>query len=357
MEVISLASDAPGPSLLPLDELADCAHTALAREGRTLLSYGSGAGYTPLRELIGEWFAVEPYRVLVTNGWLQGLVLLAERLVRGRNVVAEYPIHDRAEHALLRAGGILVSVDIDDEGLRIAELRQLLIQYTQPVLIYTIPNFHNPTGRTMTRARRGELVDLVREHDRIQVEKIVVLEDDSYALTRFEGEALPRLFDLSSGTTLYSSSFSTTIAPGLRVGWFILPHSLAPALIEAASSAYLSPSLPAQATVYEFLRRGSLEPQLIALRTALRLRRDAMIAALDAHFAGASWGHPEGGLFIWLQLTPGVDGRAVLERAEGVTARAGTDFGATANLIRLSYGAASPDEITEGVRRLAAAVA
>jgi 2-aminoadipate transaminase len=356
MEVISLSDDAPGPDLLPLDELSDCAETAFAREGRTILSYGSGAGYTPLRELIGEWFGVEPYRVLLTNGWLQGLALLAERRVRARSVVAEYPIHDRAERVLLAAGAMLVSVGVDEEGMRTDELKQLLVQYTRPVLIYTIPNFHNPTGETMSVRRRTELAGMIQAQEQLQVERTIVLEDDAYGLTRFEGERLPALFDVSGGTTVYSSSFSATLAPGLRVGWFILPHDLARDVIDAANSTYISPSLPAQATVCEFLLRASFELQLTSLRAALKLRRDAMLAALARHFAGASWTHPEGGLFIWLQLTPGIDGRVVLARAEGVSARSGMDFGATSNLIRLSFGAASPDEITEGIARLAAAM-
>jgi DNA-binding transcriptional MocR family regulator len=356
MEVISLDGEAPGSDLLPLEELADCAGDALGREGQTLLSYGTGAGYTPLRELIGEWFGVAPQRVVLTNGRLQGVGLLAERLVRGRNVITESPGDDRSDHALLAAGGVLVPVGLDAEGLRADELRQLLIQYTRPVLVSVTPSFENPTGETMSQARRSALLELVEEQNRIQTERIFVLEDDSYALTRFEGERLPALFDLSGGTTVYSSSFSTTVAPGLRVGFFILPPELAAALTATANATYISPALPAQATVYEFIRRGSLAAHLAGLCAALRERRDAMDVALAEHFAGASWQAPEGGFFVWLQLPPGVNGRAVLARADGVTAVAGTRFGWTANALRLSFCAAAPDEIAEGIARLAAAM-
>lgn len=353
IEPISLAGDELGPDLLPLDELADCAETALREAGPTVLSYGTGAGYTPLRELIAEWFGVEPYRVVLTNGWLQGLGLLAGPLVRGRNVVAEYPINDRAERTLLEAGAVLVSVGVDESGFRVDELRQLLIQYARPVLVYTIPSFHNPTGQTLSDERRRGLVAVIAEQARLETERTILLEDDSFGLTRFEGERAPALFDLSHGSTVYSASFETVLAPGLRVAWFILPEPLAHALIDAANRTYISPVLPAQATVFEFLRRGALEAHLGRLREQLRRRRDALLAALEAHFGGASWTTPEGGFFVWLELPPGTDWRAVLARSPGVSARPGTDFSATANMLRLSYAAAAPDAIAEGVRRLA----
>jgi DNA-binding transcriptional MocR family regulator len=356
MEVISLDCEAPGSDLLPLEELVDCAGAAVAGDGRTLLSYGTGAGYTPLRELIGEWFGVPPQRVLVTNGRLQGVGLLAERLVRGRNVVTESPGDDRTDRVLLAAGGALAPVGVDGDGLRIDELRQLLIQYTRPVLVSVTPSFQNPTGATMSQARRTALLELVEEQNRMQTERLVVLEDDSFALTRFDGERVPALFDLSGGTTVYSCSFSPTVAPGLRVGFFILPPDLAAELTGTANATYISPALPAQATVYEFIRRGSLAPHLDGLCAALRERRDAMDVALTEHFVGASWEVPDGGFFVWLELPSGVDGRAVLARAEGVTAVAGTRFGWTANALRLSFCGAAPDEIAAGVARLAAAM-
>jgi DNA-binding transcriptional MocR family regulator len=356
MDSISFARDSLAPELLPLEELADCAGTVLERDGTTILSYGPAAGYTPLRELIGEWFGIHPYRVLLTNGWLDGFALLSRCLVRGRSAVVEYPIFDRAETALLRAGASLLGVPIDEDGLSADELHNLLSQYARPALVFTMPSFQNPTGWTMTVERRRRVLELVLGQGMVQTEQIVLLEDESYALTRFEGEALPALFDLSGKRTVFSSSFSTTIAPGLRVGWFILPEGLARQVIDAASSTYITPVLLAQATVYEFLRRGSFEPHLARLRTELKLRRDAMLAALEKHFSGATWSRPEGGFFIWLQLPGLVDGRAVLARAEGVTALPGTEFGSLASSLRLSYSAAAPDEIDAGVERLAAAM-
>ena len=356
MQTISLSSDGLAADLLPVEELADCAQSALARDGKTILSYGAGAGYVPLRELIGEWFGVHPSRVVLTNGRLNGLALLANLVVHGRAVVAEYPIHDRAQTVFLEAGASLLSMPIGENGIVIEELQNTLGQYVRPAIVYAIPSFHNPTGWTTPRAGRERLVDVVLGQNLIQTEQILLMEDDSYGLTRFEGEAQPALFDLSGGRAVYSSSFSVTVAPGLRVGFFVLPDELAGQLAEVAASTYITPVLLAQATIHEFISRGSFEPHLVRLRAGLKLRRDAMLAALEKHFAGATWSRPEGGLFVWLELPGFPDGREVLKRARGVTAVDGTRFGAVSSALRLSFGFAQPDEIQAGLERIAAAL-
>ncbi len=356
MRTISLAADSVGPDLLPLEELADCAEAALRRDGRTLLSYGPGAGYGPLRELIGEWFAVHPSRVVLTNGQLHGLALLARRLAARRTVITEYPIHDRAEKVLLEAGAMLQGVPVDERGIVVEELQNTLQQYVQPAMVYLSPSFHNPTGWSTPEARRAEIVDLVIQQNMLQTQPILLLEDGTYGLTRFEGEPVPSLFDLSQGRSAFSSSFSATVAPGLRVGFFVLPERVAEQLAEVATDTYITPSLLAQATVFEFLGRGGFERHLERLRQGLRERRDAMLAALERYLPEATWSRPAGGLFLWVQLPGHRDGRAVLARARGVSAVDGTRFGAVASAIRLSYGFASPEEIDAGVERLAEAV-
>src|SRR5262245_35677242 len=223
METISFAGDWLGPELVPAEELADCARTALGRDGRTILSYGPGAGYTPLRALIAQWYAVHPSRVVLTNGALHGLTLIAQRLASRRNVVAEYPIYDRAEKTLLAAEVALLGGPMDQDGLVADEVHNMLVQYSTPALIYTIPSFHNPTGWTMTLSRRRRLLELVSGQSMVQVQGMQIVEDDSYALTRFEGDREHAIFDLSGKSTVYLSSFSTTISPGLRVGWLIVP--------------------------------------------------------------------------------------------------------------------------------------
>jgi 2-aminoadipate transaminase len=353
VETISLARGVPAPECIPVEELADCAAAVVRRDGANVLSYGPATGYQPLREWIAQRHGVDPARVLITNGSLQGLVFLAERL-RGERVVVEAPTYDRPLK-ILGARGIEVSpVGMDDEGLELAALEETLSNGRKPALIYTIPTFQNPSGRTLSVERRRRFVDLARERD------LLVLEDDPYGLVRFEGEPPPTLFELDGGDhVMYSSSFSKTIAPGARVGYFVLPETLARELEALAVSTYITPVLLGQATVFEFLRRGNFEPNLERLRPLLAARRDAMLAALERFLPDARWSRPEGGYFIWLELPEHVDAAELLERAEraGVTFVKGTDFGGSPSSARLAFSFVTPAEIREGVRRLATAVA
>jgi 2-aminoadipate transaminase len=185
---------------------------------------------------------------------------------------------------------------------------------------------------------------------------VLVLEDDPYGLIRFEGAAQPSLFELSGGRSAYSSSFSKTIAPGVRVGWFVFPDALARELEEKATATYITPALLGEASVFEFVRRGSFEPNLVRVNGLLKARRDAMLEALEQHLPQARWSRPEGGYFIWLELPEGTDAAEVLDRAEGVTFVPGTDFGGPSSTARLAFSFVSPAEIATGVERLAAAL-
>jgi len=353
VETISFARGIPAPECIPVEALADCARAVLERDGETVLSYGSPAGYEPLRRWIAERHGVEPARVLVTNGSLQGLVFLAQCFA-GDRVLVEAPTYDRPLK-ILRAAGVEVSaLAMDDEGLELGALEDALAGGAKPAFLYTIPTFQNPSGRTLSPARRRRLVDLAREHD------LLVLEDDPYGLVRFEGKAPPTLFELDGGErVIYSSSFSKTIAPGLRVGYFVLSSILERELEALAVSTYITPALLGQATVFEFLRRGELEPNLERIRPLLKARRDSMLEALDHELADARWSRPEGGYFICLELADDADANAMLARVDppGVTFVPGSDFGGAPNTARLAFSFVSPDEIAEGVRRLVALVA
>ena len=351
--MISFARGIPAPECIPVDELADCARTAIADDGARVLSYGSPSGYQPLREWIAGRHDVEPDRVLVTNGSLQGIVFLAERFAGGR-VLVESPTYDRPLKILAARGVEVTAVPMDDDGLDLDALEEALAGGSDPSFLYTIPTFQNPSGRTLATERRRRLVELARERN------LLVLEDDPYGLVRFEGEPPPTLFELDGGEHVaYSSSFSKTIAPGIRVGYFILPRALESELEAIAVSTYITPVLLGQATVHEFLRRGLLEPNLERVRTLLGARRDAMLEALEQELRAARWSRPDGGYFVWLELAENVDAAGLLERAEeaGVTFVKGTDFGGAPNTARLAFSYVSPDEIREGVRRLAALVA
>ena len=248
---------------------------------------------------------------------------------------------------------------MDEEGLDLDALeRELAAGATS--FVYTIPTFQNPSGRTLSEERRRRLAELAAEH------RVPVLEDDPYSLVRYEGTAPPSLHELEGGERVtYASSFSKTVAPGVRVGWFVAPAELAARIEARAVSTYISPPFLTQGTVYELIARGSFEPNLDRIRGLLRLRRDAMLDALEVARdrqlgETATWNRPEGGYFVWLDLP--VDAAELLERAEaaGVTFVKGSDFfpggRGGERAARLAFSYASPSEIESGVSTLASLI-
>ena len=351
--MISFARGVPAPECLPVEELAECARAVLLADGRTILSYGSPSGYEPLRGWIAERHSVEPDRVFVTNGGLQGFVFFAQRFGRdGARVLVEQPTYDRPLKILRELGAEIVPLAMDEEGLRPEALEAALVEGPKPAFLSTIPTFQNPSGRTLSTERRRRIIEIIRAHD------LLVLEDDPYGLVRFEGEPQPSLFALEGGErVVYTSSFSKTVAPGSRVGYFVLPSPLRAELEATSTSTYITPGLLGQATVYEFIRRGNFDSNLARVRDLLRARRDAMLEALEAELGdtGAAWSRPQGGYFVWLDV-PGADAGELLGRSTeaGVTFVPGTDFGGAASAARLAYSFVSPDEIREGIPRLVA---
>ena len=314
---------------------------------------GPGGGYAPLREWIAARHGVEPARVVITSGSLQGFVFLAEQLVqKGSRVLVEAPTYDRPLKILTRLGADIVGLPMDDDGLQIDKLERALAGGEKPAFLYTIATFQNPSGRTLSQERRARVAELAREHE------LLVLEDDPYGLVRYEGDALPTIFELEGGTNVaYASSFSKTIAPGVRVGYFVLPPALAAQIEALAVSTYISPPFMTQATVHEFLRRGNFEPNLERVSGLLKARRDAMLDALERHMPdGARWSHPEGGYFIWLDLPDETGDLLARAEAAGVTFVQGTDFfadGGGTKSLRLAFSFVSPEEIADGIEKLA----
>jgi 2-aminoadipate transaminase len=340
VEPISFARGVPAPECLALEELADCARAAIERDGATALNYGPAGGYAPLREWIADRHRVEPERVVLTNGSLQGFRFLAELLSPTGTVIVEAPTYDRPLKILAELDAEVICVPLDEEPA-----------VNGGAFLYTIPTFQNPTGRTLSKERRKGLADRARDG-------LLVVEDDPYGLVRFEGKPPPTVFELAQGqNVVYSSSFSKTVAPGLRVGYLVLPNALAERVVAAATASYITPALLSQAIVYEFLRSGAFEPNLDRINGLLRERRDAMIGALERHLPEATWTVPEGGYFVWLDLPDGIAASDL--RAEGVTFVPGSDFfcgpgGESA--LRLAFSYESPSAIEEGVRRLASAL-
>jgi 2-aminoadipate transaminase len=355
MEPISLARGVPDPELLPVDEIAASSRTVLDRAAPTVLSYGAAGGHPDLRAGIAERHELDPRRVLVSNGSLQGLALAAAHLLAGdrRRVIVEAPTYDRTLRLLASLGAEIVRVPVDEEGLDVEALEARLRRGARPAFLYTIPTFQNPTGTTLSLARRLRIAELARAHD------LLILEDDPYALVRFDGEPLPSLFELLEGDGIvYASSFSKTVAPGLRVGYVLLPDGLAASVEALAASTYVAPVVLTQAIVGEFLARGLLEPALARIREGLRLRRDALVAALGEHLPVARWTRPDGGYFLWLELPQAIDAGVVLARAagRGVTFVVGSDFGGGPSSARLAFSAVSPAEVHTGAVRLAEVV-
>ena len=351
--VVSFARGVPAPELLPVEELAECAREAL--RDPTALGYAPGGGFPPLRTWLAERHGVEPERVLVTNGSLQGFVLLARHRLAGerRRVLVEAPTYDRPLAILAELGAEVVPLAVDEDGLDPTVVERELAAGPPPAFLYTIPTFQNPTGRTLSAERRRRLAAVARAH------ALVVFEDDPYGLVRFEGDPLPLVLELDGGEqVVYSSSFSKTVAPGLRVGYLVLPRALAAELERAAVSNYLSPAVLGQATLYEFLRRSALDRNVERVTSLLRARRDAMAGALAATFAGGRFTLPQGGYFLWVELADGVDEARFVDDAStaGVALVAGADFhvpGArTQPAVRLAFSAAAPEEIASGVARL-----
>ena len=356
---ISFARGAPALELIPHNELADCARVAAEKEGPTVFAYGPGGGYGPLRAWVADRHGVEAGRVVLTIGGLLGFVLYAGEMLARRpgRVLVEGPTYDRPLKILAREGAEVVVVPTDEEGLDPDALEAELARTADaPSFLYTIPTFQNPSGRTLSDERRRRIAEIAADHG------LPILEDDPYGLVRYEGEAPPTLHALEGGELVtYTSSFSKTVAPGLRVGYFVLPRGEALAFEQRAVSTYISPPFIAQATLFEFLERGRFDANLERVREGLRARRDAMLDALERAEPEATWNRPSGGYFLWLDLGAEGDASALLSRAEdaGVTFIAGADFyprgsGSGRSGVRLAFSYEPVERIAQGISRLAA---
>ncbi|MEW6583662.1 MAG: PLP-dependent aminotransferase family protein [Actinomycetota bacterium] len=350
--VISFARGAPAPEALSADLVARCTQEALAEDGVRILSYGTGEGYPPLRELLAARHGVTADRVFITNGSLQGFVFLAETLLEtGDTVAVEAPTYDRALLQLKLHGMQVMPIPMQADGLDVEALEGLCAGGAAPRMLYTIPTFQNPSGATMSLEKRKALVDVAERYD------IVILEDDPYGELRFEGEPLPRLVDIGGpDRVLFTSSFSKTVAPGLRVGYIVVPADLRTKLAAIASRTYISPSLLAQAAIHRVCVGGHLEPNIRKVTELLRVRRDAMVAGLEHFPADTTCSRPNGGFFCWVELPEPLSADALFAEAEkaGVLYVKGSDcylVGGERSL-RLAYSGVSPEDIAEGMARL-----
>ncbi|CAM4083780.1 PLP-dependent aminotransferase family protein [Nocardiopsis rhodophaea] len=361
-EVVSLAGGMPNVSALPMDRIGEIVQEVIADQGPTALQYGSAQGDPVLREQICEVMGLEGIEadaddVIVTVGSQQALDLVTRVFVDpGDVVLCEAPTYVTAINTFAAFQADIRHIAMDDSGVIPEALEETLARLTaegRPVkFFYTIPNFQNPGGVTLTTERRRRVLEICQRYG------LLVLEDNPYGLLRYEGEAEPTLRADAPDNVIYLGSFSKTLSPGFRIGWALAPSAVRAKLVLAAESAMLSHSTFNQMVVGRYLSTHPWREQIKDFNEMYRERRDAMFGALDALMpAGTTWTRPEGGFFVWVTLPEGLDAKAMLPRAvsERVAYVPGTGFYAGDEghrHMRLSFCYPTPDQIREGVRRL-----
>lgn len=352
---ISFARGAPSLDIVDVQGLRDAAVRAFESDPGGTTAYGTSIGYPRLRAWIADRHGVEPERVLVTNGSMQADAFLFESLVHpGDDVIVERPTYDRTLLSLRERGATLHPIALQPDGIDTGALAHLLdTGQARPTLAHIIPNFQNPAGYTLSLAKREELLRLAARHG------FLVFEDDPYVALRFSGESLPTMLSIDPERVVYASSFSKTVCPGVRVGYLVGPTELIAKIAKIATNTYISPSMVAQSIVYEFCASGAIERSIETVRTALAKRALTLAEALRRELPDAEFVQPEGGYFMWVTLPAGTDVARLFEKAAdlGVAFVKGTDFllEGGENTLRLAYSGVTPEQIEEGVERLAAA--
>ena len=365
-EVVSLAGGMPNLKDLPLESLAETAKSLILTSGAQALQYGSGQGWEPLREqrVSGMTYdgiiGADPDDVVITTGSQQALDLMAELFINAGDVVlAESPSYVGALGCFRARQADVVHVDLDEDGL-IPEALEETIRRLKSAgraikFLYTIPNFQNPAGVTLTLERRQRIAEIcMREH-------VLILEDNPYGLLGFHSDPLPAIHSFSPEGVVYLGSVSKMFAPGMRIGWALAPHAIRAKLILASEAAILSPGMFGQMFLSSYLNNYDWYGQVKVYRAMYAERCKAMLDALDEYMPECSWTKPVGGFYTWVTLPEGLNARSMLPRAvkAQVAYVSGTAFyydGRGTDHMRLSFCYPEPDRIREGVRRLAGVV-
>ncbi|MGA1987862.1 MAG: PLP-dependent aminotransferase family protein [Candidatus Sulfotelmatobacter sp.] len=372
-EVISFGGGMPAPEVFPLERFAEACQKVLAEHGAESLQYGASEGYQPLRELIARNMArygilSKAENVLITSGSQQALDLIGKLLINpGDSVLVEAPTYLGALQAFSVYGAQYVSVPVDEDGLVTGQLESRL--RTGPKFMYVLPNFQNPAGVTLSEGRRHELILLADQYG------IPIIEDDPYGQLRYEGEHLAPLVVLDRenlrrdngfelGNVIYLSTFSKTLAPGIRLAWIVAPTDVIGKLVQLKQAADLHTSTFNQFVAYEVARDGFFDQHVKLIRQVYRERRDVMLQALKEFFPPeVTWTHPQGGLFLWVTMPHGINGQELFQAAlaENVAFVPGDCFYANdseegSRHMRLNFSYSNPEQIQEGVRRLSLAV-
>ena len=375
--MISFAGGLPAPEVFPIERFKEACHKVLSQQAASALQYGTTEGYEPLRELIANNMGRYGIRanvenVLITSGSQQALDLIGKLFINaGDRVLVEAPTYLGALQAFNVYGAEYVSVPVDDDGLCTEWVESPL--RSGPKFMYVLPNFQNPAGTTLSEGRRHQLVLLADKYG------IPIVEDDPYGQLRYEGEHIPPLVVIDRenlrrdngyciGNVIYLSTFSKTLAPGLRLGWIVAPPEIISKLAQFKQGADLHTSTFIQFVAYEVARDGFLDKHVRLIRRIYRERRDVMLQALGENFPPAvTWTHPQGGLFLWITLPEGLDMQAIFQSAIelNVVFVPGNSFYAGdggknshegSHHMRLNFSNAAPEQIREGIRRLARAV-
>ena len=361
-EIVSLAGGMPNLSAIPMDMMAGIVETLIKDHGQEALQYGSGQGHPQLREQICDVMALEgikanPNDVLVTTGSQQALDLISRIFIDpGDVVLVEAPSYVGALGTFAQYEASVVHVEMDQNGLIPEALRQaiktLRYQGRRIKFLYLIPNYQNPAGVLLPADRRTEILDICRS------EKIFIVEDNPYGLLGFDRPSPNAMRAEDSENVIYLGSFSKTIVPGFRIGWALVPQSLKEKLVIASESSILCPSNFSQMAIASYLANQPWREQIASFCALYKVRRDAMLSALDAYFPkAATWTKPAGGFYVWVTLPPEIDTKAMVPKAIAAkvayvpgTAFYADGFGSWS--LRLSYCYPTPERITQGVMAL-----
>jgi 2-aminoadipate transaminase len=352
---ITFARGAPSLDIVAVDDLKRAAQSAFEKDPGGAFMYGTSGGYPGLRDWLADKHQVAREQVIATNGSMQADAFLFQREVGpGDTVVVEAPTYDRTLLALREMGADLLPIPVESDGIDVEALARALDSGKRPKLAHIIPNFHNPAGVTLSLEKRRRLLELAARYD------FLIFEDDPYGELRFEGETLPTMLELDdSDRVVYASSFSKTVCPGIRVGYLVGPEQVIAEIMKRATNTYISPSMVSQSIVAEFCTSGAIKNSIETVKAALRDRRDALCGALSSQLPDARFNPPEGGYFLWVELPEGadVDALAAAAKDRGVIFVKGTDFllEGGLNTFRLAYSGVGPEQIEEGIGRLAEA--
>ncbi len=363
--IISFAGGLPAPDLFPVKEITDVTNFVLETSGKLALQYGPTEGNTTLREellrlLQKEGIALNIDQLIVITSSQQGLDLVGKVFLNpGDIVLCGKPTYVGAIQAFNSYGGILHGVPLDEQGISTIaleqEIKRLGDKCTQAKFIYTIPDFQNPSGITLTLKRRQELIALAEKYD------LLIIEDSPYRQLRFGGDAPPPLISMNSDRVLALYTFSKILLPGFRLGWMAGPTELIQKMAVAKQAVDLCAPPFNQAILAEFMKRGLLEKQIEIIIKAYREKRDYMLAQLDKHLGdtpGVTWTKPQGGLFLWVTLPEHFNSSemfidAVEKKVAYVMGSSFDPDGLDKRSLRLNFSYASMEEIAIGIERLA----